>query len=140
MTIYNLFVIIYIKYTKNLFLKRDIMDNNLQKQKTKEPAAKNTVVRYEKESLDKLTAGVKRLCLKADRIAALLPVIDEIKASIEELSGNIMYLDRRLKQMHNPIAEEMRQYLQKYGTGLLDKVLEEQEKNTPEGEKINFYI
>lgn len=51
-----------------------------------------------------------------------------------------MYLDRRLKQMHNPIAEEMRQYLQKYGTGLLDKVLEEQEKNTPEGEKINFYI
>lgn len=116
------------------------MDNNLQKQKTKEPAAKNTVVRYEKESLDKLTAGVERLCLKADRIAAFLPVIDEIKASIEELSGNIMYLDRRLKQMHNPIAEEMRQYLQKYGTGLLDKVLEEQEKNTPEGEKINFYI
>ena len=116
------------------------MDNNLQKQKTKEPAAKNTVVRYEKESLDQLTAGVERLCIKADRIAALLPVIDEIKASIEELSGNIMYLDRRLKQMHNPIAEEMRQYLQKYGTGLLDKVLEEQEKNTPEGEKINFYI
>ena len=37
------------------------MDNNLQKQKTKEPAAKNTVVRYEKESLDKLTAGVERL-------------------------------------------------------------------------------
>lgn len=84
-----------------------------------------TIVRYDKESLDRLTEELQKTQNDVRRILSFSEAIDEIRATLASLSDTLQFLEWRIQQLHEPFAEEMRQYLAEHGMDLIDKITEE---------------